>query len=293
MKRALLVAQAAIAATVLCVTGCDSPGKFEDMILIPAGEFTMGSTEDEIQKVRTENAKARLRPGRLTKETPATGILVAAFYIDRYEVSNAQYRRFLEDVKRQGHTVWCHPNERLGKDHHPRFFEDENLGKPDHPVVGVDFYDAYAYARWAGKRLPTEAEWEKAARGGKPRKYPWGDEWQPKLGNFGLETDEFPFTAPVDSLPGGCSAYGPFHMSGNVAEWTSTLNEPYPYDAEDGRNELEGRGARVIRGGSYADRYPYLVRCTHRERLPSGYHIPMRNIGFRCALAAGGAAKKK
>jgi len=267
--------------------GCDSPGKYEEMVFVPAGEFLMGSSAEDIEAAIKECPEAHLDARKLRKETPAARVFVDAFYIDRYEVSNAQYRRFLEDVERQGHDLWCHPNEREGKPHRPKFLDDERFGKPDLPVVAVDWYDAFAYACWAGKRLPTEAEWEKAARGGKQSRFPWGNEWSPLRGNFGLDVDTFRFTAPIDSFPDGRSAFGCFNMAGNAAEWTASLDRSYPYDPKDGREDMTVREGRVYRGGSFTDRFSYLVLCTHREALAAGYQIPMRNIGFRCAVTAG------
>jgi formylglycine-generating enzyme required for sulfatase activity len=275
------------ASLVFGLLGCDSPGKYEDMMLVPAGEFLMGSSDADIEMAIKECPEAHLDAKKLRKETPAAKVSLDAFYIDRYEVSNAQYRRFLEDVERQGHRVWCHPNEREGKEHRPKFIDDEQFGKPKLPVNGVDWYDAYAYACWAGKRLPTEAEWEKAARGGKQSRYPWGNQWSALLGNFGLDADTIRLTAAIDSFPDGRSGYGCLNMAGNVAEWTASLYKAYPYDPKDGREDMTVREARVVRGGSFTDRFSYLVLCTHREALAPGYQIPMRNIGFRCAVSAG------
>ena len=274
------------AISALALGGCDSPGKYETMVFVPAGEFTMGASTSLLEQVVKEDPKARVRVKKLLTEAPATSVSVGAFYIDAYEVTNSQYRLFVADVAAQGHEIWCSPDERSGKSHRPRFIDDERFGGPELPVVGIDWYDAYAYARWAGKRLPTEAEWEKAARGGKPRRFPWGDQWLPAAGNFGTREDLFRFAAPVDSFPEGRSAYGCFNMAGNVAEWTSSLFRPYPYDPSDGREDPRGEGTRVYRGGSYADGYRYQVRCSKREKLAPDYGIPMRNLGFRCAVSA-------
>jgi len=273
---------------VLAITfeGCDSLGKYETMTFVPAGRFTMGATREELERLARDDPKVKRRFEKLLIETPTTTVSVDAFYIDVHEVTNAQYRLFLEDVVRQGHEVWCHPDERPGMSHRPKFIDDERFGAPSLPVVGVDWYDAFAYARWAGKRLPTEAEWEKAARGTGSHRYPWGNEWSPKLGNFGTKEDLFRFTAPVDSFPEGRSVYGCFNMAGNAAEWTSSPFRPYPYAPPDRREDVMVKGARAYRGGSYADGYPYALRCSKRERLRRGYQIPMRNLGFRCAVSA-------
>jgi formylglycine-generating enzyme required for sulfatase activity len=242
---------------------CDKDGK--EMILIPGGEFIMGCDEGS------------------AKHGPEHTATAESFYLDRYPVSNVDYKRFVDETE---HPVpyysvsWC-PTEGYNWDPETRTFPE---GKGEHPVVLVTWQDALAYAQWAGKRLPTEAEWELAARGFEGRTWPWGDKAGPGRCNTseaGLGT-----TAPVHKfMPAGDSPEGVADMIGNVWEWTATLFRPYPYDASDGRERRTGNGWRVLRGGSFVND---LYQARGYARL-DGDFLFFNNVGFRCAASLPGS----
>lgn len=236
------------------------------MVLVPAGPFIMGDHARDLD----EDAA----------EAPQETLDLPAFYIDKYEVTNAQYARFLNDdgrlVDEAGHRyVWDGPYfqiERIDGKWRPK------PGMDKYPVVCVTWYGAMAYAKWAGKRLPTEAEWEKAARGTDGRKYPWGNNLD--LSRFHIGCDQM---MPVGSFPSGASPYGCLDMCGNAWEWTSSLFRPYPYVATDGREDPKAKGRRVARGGSFSGE-PYIAQSAYRFRPePDFAH---RYLGFRCAKSA-------
>ena len=214
-----------------------------EWVTIPAGEFWMGSeTGDDNEK-------------------PLHRVKLDAFRIARVPITNVQYQLFVETT---GHDAPSHWEE--GRP--PKDIES-------HPVTNVSWDDAMAYCRWlsqvTGKQitLPSEAEWEKAARGERDKRaYPWGDGFDAVRCNsreLGLGG-----TTPVGIFQEGASPYGLLDMSGNVWEWTLSLDQPYPYRGEDGRNEVEAAGNRVVRGGSWFD-YQWHARCAVRYRLIPGY----------------------
>ena len=232
------------------------------MVLVPEGKFMMGSTRNTAEP----------------DETPAHITKLDAFYLDKFEVTNAQYDLFLSET---GHS-------------RPRFWNDPHLNQPNHPVVGVSFEDASRYANWAGKRLPTEAEWEFSARGTNENEYPWGDEFEAKISgeinhaNVAGNTDGFDKTAPVGSFPTGISQFGIHDLAGNALEWVSDwYDENYyansPIKNPENKNPSNFLG-RVLRGGSWK-KPPLKVRNTMRYTLlPS---LSDNTIGFRCAMAVG------
>lgn len=240
-----------------------------DMVYIPAGEFIMGSGEGE------------------DNEAPVHTVYLDAFYIDKYEVTNAQFKEFSEET---GHK---------GMINQPGFegFIDYFNNYPNYPVVNITWYYAKDYAKWAGKRLPTEAEWEKAARGTDERKYPWGNE-SPNAGgiyraNYRTASEDggadgFKYTAPVGSFPENVSPYGVFDMSGNVWEWVADWydSEYYTYSPKQNPKgpEISPIGGKVMRGGSW-DLSDSSMRCARRYGK-DGPGDWFSDVGFRCAVDA-------
>lgn len=230
--------------------------QFDREVHIPAGETVIGD-----------------RDGQVT-EQPERKIFLGGYYIDQFEVTFAQYYRF---VKTTGHR-----KPRLagylavGSENLP-FFMD-----PYHPVVGVSWLDGYEYCKWKGKRLPSEAEWERAARGLDGRKWPWGDSMQPGASNLLGEEDDFKYTAPAGSFPLDRSPEGVFDMAGNAMEWVQDWyredyyrNMPAENPAGPATGELKG-----IRGASWNDSVKR-ARTTIRFKAPPEYRDV--TIGFRCA----------
>lgn len=214
-----------------------------ELIRIPAGEFWMGTDDGP------EN------------ERPKHRVTLPEYYIARTPITNAQYRRFMEAT---GHGE-------------PALWNEKRFNQPNQPVVGVTWYDAMEYCKWAGLRLPTEREWEKAARGTDGRLWPWGnDPPSEKLCNFNKNVGA---TTDVGSYPDGASPYGCLDMAGNVWEWCVTKwRGSYRGEPDD---SPEGREDRVLRSGSWYDNAQY-VRCVCRSR-PGPYWLCSLHWGFRCA----------
>ena len=224
------------------------------MVEIPAGEFAMGSDGGQA----------------LEDERPMHRVWVGSILMDLHEVATGQYAEFLAATHRLAPWQW----------------NTGDLSQPsDRPVIGVDWSDADAYCRWKGKRLPTEAEWEKSARGTDGRLYPWGNQVPRKdLANFALGA-RFSYSQvlmPVQSYEQGKSPYGLYHMAGNVWEWVQDWYAANYYEVSPERNPQgpeEGQ-FKVLRGGSWSDLPKYLLTYG-RFKLPP----ETRNsyTGFRCA----------
>lgn len=226
------------------------------MVLVPAREFMMGSRQDDKS---AEN-----------DERPAHSVYLDAYYIDQYEVTTTRYATFFRATNRRQPTYW---SEQLLQQHGNK------------PVVGVDWNDASAYCAWAGKRLPTEAEWEKAARGTDQRPYPWGNATPNKtLANFerGFDFKDYGVLTDVGSFEEGKSPYGAYDMAGNVWEWVSDWYDEHYYSKSPARNPKGPSSGeyRVIRGGSWSDG-PVLVRSAYRSRITPTNRLVY--LGFRCA----------
>jgi formylglycine-generating enzyme required for sulfatase activity len=219
-----------------------------EMLVVPAGPFLMGSLDGD------------------EDEKPPHVVTLPAFYIDKFEVTHEQYDRFITATGRKPPIDW--PDGKM----------PARLAR--HPVVNVTFDEATAYAKWAGKRLPTEAEWEKACRGTDGRSYPWGHSPADKKTGTPLGDNSKDHTWPVGSFPDDVSPYGVMDMAGNAWEWTDSW-----YAAYLGNDALEieyGRKYRVLRGGGAIDYYgaESTRRCADRARsLPYGTYDA---LGFRC-----------
>ncbi len=221
------------------------------MAHVPAGRFQMGD-----------------RLGR-PNERPPLRVYLNAFEIDIHEVTNEQYSRFMRAQKEKGKTI-----------RKPDYWDLLKFNAPRQPVVGITWFEARAYCNWTGKRLPTEAEWEKAARGTDGRRYPWGDAFHPAKANAAPSGLDRP--APAASYPSGKSPYGLYDMAGNVWEWTSTPYGEYYYRDSPLQNPQgpEDGWLMVIRGGSWANG-PEQVRTSVRFRLDPV--VKWKRVGFRCA----------
>jgi formylglycine-generating enzyme required for sulfatase activity len=225
------------------------------MVKIPAGPFIMGSDSGA------------------SDERPAHSVHLNGFWIDRHEVSTAEWNAYAQAMNL---PIRSAPD--------------------DHPIISVGWPDALAYCQWVGKRLPTEAEWEYAARGGDGiyRKYPWGNEdpdadgiwWANYRPDAGPAADSHRYTAPVGSYPDGVSPFGIMDMAGNAEEWVHDWWGVNYYRLSDGAQDPQGpasgrNGNKVIKGGSFSsDKYHVRIAT----RLYGAPHVKTEKQGFRCAM---------
>jgi len=250
-----------------------------EMVLIPAGEFIMGTGEEELAEL---SKKFQRSEKYFASEMPARKVYLSAFYIDKREITNAQFRRFVAETKGRASGTFG------------RFSGD------DSPAVCVSWYDAEAYAKWAGKQLPTEAQWEKAARGVDGRLYPWGNEFDWSRCNSasywaGKNLTPAEYTewlgkgfksassTKAGSFETGRSPYGCYDMAGNVMEWCRDWFDRDYYrhaPTRDPQGPPTGE-AKVVRGGSWGN-YGRTLRCAARYSFNPRTRLP--HIGFRCVL---------
>jgi iron(II)-dependent oxidoreductase len=214
------------------------------MMLISEGYITLGSD------------------GADDNEKPLHRVFVKGFYMDKYEVTNLEYQSFCTATGHRPPPYWK-------GSHCP-------AGLEKHPVIQVGWSDAMAFSQWAGKRLASEAEWERAAKGPNSYRYAYGNLYDPQKANT-----EHGNTRPVGSFR--ANEFGLYDMTGNVNEWTSSLFLPYPYKDGDGRENPESPGPRVLRGGSYASNSKN-ARCL--VRLEGSRSRATLEDGFRCARDA-------
>ena len=284
----------------------------EEMVLVPEGKFLMGSTEDDVKKLL--ELDSNVEASRFDVEVPQRKVYLSAYLIDKCPVTNTDYKKFIESGGYKQRDCWS----KAGWDYisQTKPLDSGNLdstmgGEDDCPVTNISWYEAEAFAKYVGKRLPTEAEWEKAARGTDGKVYPWGNEFDKAKLNCSEARIEK--TTPVVKYVQGRSEYGCFDMARNVWEWTADwFDSQYyrsapdrdpqgPDKAEDdpffGRPEDvgtsiyeieppgEGRdtlsGCRVLRGGSWSGGGVIHIRCANRDYDEPDYKN--ETIGFRCA----------
>ena len=255
-----------------------NPADGSSMILIPGGAFKMGG-------------------GR-----PLYEVDLPAFYIAKHEVTNRQWQKFID-----ASPEWAEPRRKDGS--YLRHWEGNACPAhlADHPVVCVNWFAARAYCEWAGGRLPTEAEWEKAARGPHAWRFPWGNEWDRgkcnsldhwahvDVNDYKTQTSTFKrlpsgaaHTTPVGQFAEDKSAYGVIDMAGNVSEWTSSIYKPYPYVGDDGREDMSDKDARrVARGAAWRVAGLFCSLYARNPYVPPGYHND--GIGLRLCISAGPA----
>ncbi len=255
------------------------------MRLIPMGEFIMGSTPEEIEVARQWDMDGPLFA--LLHETPQFQTFLPAFYISLFAVTNEQFLRFLDDrhPTRPELDLWLHGSEGLSIPDSQETVCQIVPGRERHPVVHVTFFGAEAYCRWAGLRLPTEMEWEKAARGTDARIFPWGNEWRDDaLRWYGGNRGENETTAPVDAYPEGHSPYGIVQMAGNVEEWCADWYQADAYAryAAGARHPPHGGTEHVLRGGACLRRNKLEFRCAMRRANPPAF-TNIHYSGIRCA----------
>lgn len=287
-----------------------------NMILVPYGTFTMGGNPLDVLSYCEEQLSDVACERSLIKGVfPAHPITLNSFYIDQTEVTNQAFATFLSDqgnlpyrysmhIKTPDMLTWNDPPDFYWYDDEGASSHIARLGEKwiadyayaNHPVTQVNWFGADAYCRWRGARLPTEAEWEKAARGSDERLYPWGNVFDDKKINFcdsSCEidlgerhyTDGFAQTSPAGNFPQGASPYGVLDMAGNVWEWSADIYDVLYYTVSPTFNPagpLHGY-YRVIRGGSFTNSASYNMIVARRVEVPNVNH---RTIGFRCALDA-------
>jgi formylglycine-generating enzyme required for sulfatase activity len=239
------------------------------MVYVSAGEFWMGSMDEDLDAIPAMCPTCKRE--WYTNETPQHRVPVDAFWIDRTEVTNAQYRRCVD-------AGICSPPQEVGSSSRDSYYGNSEF---DHyPVVNVLAQQAQEYAQWVGGRLPTEAEWEYACRGSGAYTYPWGSSPPDKsLLNFEHNLGD---TVAVGSYPDGESWIGVLDMSGNVWERTQSLLRDYPYDPDDGRENLSTNSSGVLRGGSFNDN-SVTVRCMFRGTRSTVNYL-LDSTGFRVCV---------
>ncbi len=259
-----------------------------DQIGEPDAHLAWDLLHREIALIPAGNVQVALCDGRYAN------VEVGSFFLDRYAVSNRQFQGFVRAGGYESLEIWppeiwpsvSRFTDRTGRPGPPDWDEGHfPQGKADHPVVGVCWYEAAAYARWVGKRLPTASEWQKAGgwpehlSGGECNRYPWGDLFDPTRAN--LWASGLGRTVPVDALPEGSTPNGIFQMCGNVWEWLADALDTIPCGP--GETFLPWKAMRRISGGAYNTYFPGEATC---QFITGQGELDRReNIGFRCAVS--------
>ncbi|MZG29550.1 MAG: formylglycine-generating enzyme family protein [Nitrospinae bacterium] len=237
----------------------------KEMVLVPAGEFIMGT--NKVDEEGTHKKIGSVKPLYIDQH-PERKLYLGDFYMDRYEVTNEEYQKFLKATKFTDR---------------PAHWENGTFpeGMALHPVTQVTWWEGWSYCMWAGKQLPTEAQWEKSARGPNGLPYPWGEEFVKGKSNLGIEGDRK--AAPVTAYPEDVSPYKIYGLSGNVMEWTLDWYLPYPGNPKP--NSRYGKELKVLRGNGFqkAGHYflpAYRYAFNRTEVNPNDF---FENVGFRCA----------
>ena len=284
----------------------------KSMILVPAGTFIMGSDKEDEEGYQEQFGFV---DPLYRNESPQHQRTLPAFYIDKYEVTNREYKRFTMATGYPEPQPWIQNGynvtqqklasfnleflRQVAIDYFQLDMDTRKMSKQEllsamaaeqrrrnpMPVIGVNWYDADQYCRWRNARLPTEAEWEKAARGSDGREFPWGNEWQTDITNTGENVMDEEGIAKVGSFPRNQSPYGVYDMAGNVWEWTADWYQPYP---DSTHTSLKyGEQYKVLRGGGGGIGH-YALSLFFRTSL-RGPQLPEQggdDVGFRCAKDA-------